>query len=57
LVILNGTFIKYFARIKWIPFHHGMARPQAADRKEGLQIWRVAENVLKSKHGKPTRSN
>ncbi|KAJ4437102.1 hypothetical protein ANN_17237 [Periplaneta americana] len=26
--------------------HHGMARPQVADRGDGLQIWRVAANVL-----------
>jgi hypothetical protein len=28
------------------PCHHGMARPQVADRKNGLQIWRLAANIL-----------
>ncbi|KAJ4430131.1 hypothetical protein ANN_22341 [Periplaneta americana] len=28
------------------PYHHGMARPQVADRRDGLQIWRVAANIL-----------
>ncbi|KAJ4438698.1 hypothetical protein ANN_14645 [Periplaneta americana] len=28
------------------PYHHGMARPQIADRGDGLQIWRVAANIL-----------
>ena len=28
------------------PYHHGMARPQVADRGDGLQIWRVAANIL-----------
>jgi hypothetical protein len=28
--------------IKWVPCHHGMARPQVADGGDGLQIWRVA---------------
>jgi hypothetical protein len=26
--------------------HHSMARPQVADGRDGLQIWRVAANVL-----------
>ncbi|KAJ4449380.1 hypothetical protein ANN_00779, partial [Periplaneta americana] len=28
------------------PYHNGMARPQVADRGDGLQIWRVAVNIL-----------
>jgi hypothetical protein len=32
--------------VKWVPCHHGMARPQVADRGEGLQIWRTAANIL-----------
>jgi hypothetical protein len=32
--------------VKWVPFHHGMARPQVMDRGNGLQIWRVAANIL-----------
>ena len=28
------------------PWPHGMARPQVADREDGLQIWRVAANIL-----------
>ncbi|KAJ4443458.1 hypothetical protein ANN_05127 [Periplaneta americana] len=28
------------------PYHHGMARPQVADRGDSLQIWRVAVNIL-----------
>jgi hypothetical protein len=30
----------------WVPFHHGMARPQVADGGDGLQIRRVAANIL-----------
>jgi hypothetical protein len=30
----------------WVPGHHGMARPQLADGGDGLQIWRVAANIL-----------
>jgi hypothetical protein len=29
-----------------VPNHNGMARPQVADGGDGLQIWRVAANVL-----------
>jgi hypothetical protein len=32
--------------VKWVPCHHGMARPQVADGGDGLQIWRVAANIL-----------
>jgi len=32
--------------VSWVPCHHGVARPQVADGGEGLQIWRVATNVL-----------
>jgi hypothetical protein len=32
--------------VKWVPCHHGMARPQVADGGESLQIWRVAANIL-----------
>jgi hypothetical protein len=32
--------------VRWVPCHHGMARPQVADGRNGLQIWRVAANIL-----------
>jgi hypothetical protein len=32
--------------VRWVPCHHGMARPQVADREDTLQIWRVATNIL-----------
>jgi hypothetical protein len=35
--------------VKWVHCHHGMARPQFADRGDGLQIWRVAANMLNKK--------
>jgi hypothetical protein len=31
------------------PCHDGMARPQVVDGGDGLQIWRVAVNVLSKK--------
>jgi hypothetical protein len=32
--------------VRWVPCHHGMSCPQTADGGDGLQIWRVAENIL-----------
>jgi hypothetical protein len=32
--------------VKWVPCHHCMARPQVANGVEGLQIRRVAANIL-----------
>jgi hypothetical protein len=35
--------------VRWAPCHHGMASPQVADGGDGLQIWRVAANILKNR--------
>jgi hypothetical protein len=35
-----------FVHVKWVHCHHSMARPRVADRGYGLQIWRVAANIL-----------
>jgi hypothetical protein len=32
--------------VRWVPCHHGMARPQVADGGDGLQIRRVAANIF-----------
>jgi hypothetical protein len=40
------SLIFVYFHVKWVPCHHGMARPQVADGGEGLQIWRVAANIL-----------
>jgi hypothetical protein len=32
--------------VKWVPCHHGMARPQFAGGGDGLQILKVAANIL-----------
>jgi hypothetical protein len=34
--------------VRRVPCHHNMARPKIADG-EGLQIWRVAANILNKK--------
>jgi hypothetical protein len=34
------------SHVMWVPFHHGMARPQVADVGDALQFWRVAANIL-----------
>jgi hypothetical protein len=39
-------FFGLLTHVKWVHCHHGMARPRVADRGDGLQIWRVAVNML-----------
>jgi hypothetical protein len=34
------------ADVRWVPCHHGMARPQVADGGNTLQVWRVPANIL-----------
>jgi hypothetical protein len=36
----------YFGTTDVASVHHGMARPQVVDGGDGLQIWRVAANIL-----------
>jgi hypothetical protein len=43
--LILQTYI-FCNHVNWVPCHHGMARPQVADGGEGLQIWRVAVNIL-----------
>jgi hypothetical protein len=35
-----------YNNVRWVPCHHGMARPQVADGGDSLQFWRVAANML-----------
>jgi hypothetical protein len=34
------------SHVRWVPCHHGMARPLVADGENGFQTWRVAVNIL-----------
>jgi hypothetical protein len=43
--ILNN-FVKYECESKSVPYHQCTARPQVVDGGDGLQIWRVAANIL-----------
>jgi hypothetical protein len=44
----NFDFVSFrvISHVKWVHCHHGMARPRVAHRGDGLQIWRVAANIL-----------
>jgi hypothetical protein len=46
---LNCSKHSFYIHVEWVPCHHGMERPQVADGGDGLQIWRVAANVLNKK--------
>jgi hypothetical protein len=41
LVVRNSLI-----HVKWVPCHPSMARPHVADGGDGLQVWRVAVNIL-----------
>jgi hypothetical protein len=47
-VMMHYNFVKFgpIYHVKWVPCHHGTARPQVAAGGDGLQIWRVAANIL-----------
>jgi hypothetical protein len=32
--------------LRWVPCHSGMARAQVAEEGDGLQLWRVAADIL-----------
>jgi hypothetical protein len=42
------TFQHLF-HVKWVPFHHGMTRPQVADGGEGYKTRRIDGNVWHKK--------
>jgi hypothetical protein len=39
-------FLSFICHVRWVPCRHGMACPQVADGGDGLQIWKVAGNIL-----------
>jgi hypothetical protein len=39
-------FYSVSLHVKWLLYHHGMARPQVAIGGDGLQLWAVAANIL-----------
>jgi hypothetical protein len=43
---LNKTYTVLNFHVRWVPFHHGMVRPQVADGEDVLQIWRAAANIF-----------
>jgi len=47
-VIISPGILRYETNghVRWVPSHHGMARPEVADEGECLQIWKEAVNIL-----------
>jgi hypothetical protein len=44
---VQNVILLYFTMLfRCVPCHHGMARPQVADGRDTLQVWRVAANIL-----------
>jgi hypothetical protein len=49
LFLYHFVFYKELSKwshVKWVHCHHGMARIRVAEKGDGLQICRVAENIL-----------
>jgi hypothetical protein len=44
--LIMKTMYNLLKHVKWIPCHHGMARPQFANRGDALQMRRVAVDIL-----------
>jgi hypothetical protein len=40
------TNIGIMSLARWVPCHYSMVRPQVADGRNNLQLWRVAANTL-----------
>jgi hypothetical protein len=40
------VYVVVWFYVRWVPCHHGMARPQVADGGDALQLWREAANIL-----------
>jgi hypothetical protein len=38
--------IGHLDHVRWVPCHHGKARPQVAGGGDSLQVWRVAANIF-----------
>jgi hypothetical protein len=34
------------SHVRWVPCHHGMARPQISGGGNALQLWTIAANIL-----------
>jgi hypothetical protein len=45
-VVLIKSRVISVVHFRWVPCHHGMARPQVADGGDSLQFWRVAANMV-----------
>jgi hypothetical protein len=39
-------YVWHASHVKWVHCHHGVPRPQVADRGDGLQMWRAAANIM-----------
>jgi hypothetical protein len=49
VLYFGDIFLKkkiFLFHVRWVPCHHDIVRPQVADGGDGLQIRRVAANIL-----------
>jgi hypothetical protein len=43
---IKGRLTLEMHHVRWVPWQHGMARPQVPDGGDILQVWSVAANIL-----------
>jgi hypothetical protein len=51
MLVLKSIFFKVWClccvtHVKWVPCYQSMAHHQVADGGDGLQLWRIAGNIL-----------
>jgi hypothetical protein len=46
LILCVSESCIFLVHVGRVPCHHSMARPQVSNEGGGLQIWKVAENIL-----------
>jgi hypothetical protein len=45
-ILTNIKGVRRAVHVRWVPCHHGMARPEVAGGGGALQLWREAANIL-----------
>jgi hypothetical protein len=46
LIMFGEEFKLWSCHVRWVPRHQGTARPHVADGGDGLQMWKIAANIL-----------
>jgi hypothetical protein len=47
ILLLLLLLLLLLFHVRWVPCHHGMARPRVEDGGTASKLWRLAANILK----------